>query len=286
MEIKTLQDTNITDLTIALNEAFSDYIVPVHWTEEAAALKFEGDNVDLSLSPGCFIDGKLCGFILHFVGRRNGRAMLWNGGTGVVPTQRGQGITSKLYDFILPSLINSNYAFTTLEVIDHNDPAIHIYQKNGFSRIRNLDCYKGRVDLIPPPKQIAFKSIDNINWKAFHTCRSWQPSFQNDDQKLKRMRAHIEVIGAYDKDLLVGYIIFNKNPEAGDVYQFAVKETYRKRGIGKSLFGLAAKDKTVPSKVINVDAAHRESFAFFKKIGFEDIGSQFEMIRTLEKAEE
>ena len=281
MKIKTLEHTPFPELVITFNEAFSDYIIPFQLDEAALIRRFKSDNIDLSLSPGYFVGGKLCGFIFHFVSEKEGSPIVWNGGTGVVPDQRGQSITTQLYDFILPVLRNKGFDQNILEVIEGNDPAVHTYLKNGFSIIRKLDCYKGEMIKTKPPERIHLKKIETINWPTFHFFRSWQPSFQNNDPKLNRFRAELEVIGAYDQNKLVGYIIFVKKAEAGDVYQFAVNENYRRRGIGRALFARAAEGKTVPLKIINVDAGHEASKAFFEKTGFEKTVSQFEMIKQL-----
>ncbi|MFT5165783.1 MAG: ribosomal protein S18 acetylase RimI-like enzyme [Saprospiraceae bacterium] len=281
MEIKTLEKSSLANLTTVFNEAFSDYIIPIQWTEAILSRKFKADNVDLSLSPGYFVDGKLCGFIFHFIGTREKSPVVWNGGTGVAPDQRGQGVTTKLYEFILPFMQESGFDRTVLEVIEGNNPAIHIYQKNGFSTTRKLDCYKGTIEAVAPPEGIFIKEINTINWKTFHSFRSWQPTFQNNDPKIDMFRNETEVIGAYDKDRLVGYIIGTKNRETGTVFQFAVKENYRNRGIGKALFARAGQGKKVHLNIINVDARHEASKVFFEKIGFEKTVSQFEMIKSL-----
>jgi ribosomal protein S18 acetylase RimI-like enzyme len=281
MEIKTLEKTSIADLTAAFNKAFSDYIIPIQWTEEILTKKFEVDNIDLSLSPGYFVNKQLCGFIFHFIGVREKIPVIWNGGTGVVPSHRGKGITTKLYDFIQPVLRSRGFTQTVLEVIEGNYPAIHIYEKNGFLILRKLDCYKGEIKKTFLANGIILKRIEKINWEVFHSFRSWQPTFQNNDSKLNLCKNEISIIGAYTEDQLVGYIIYAKNPEAGDVFQFAIKENYRKRGIGKALFAHASQEKTVLLKIINVDAADVASKAFFEKTAFEKTVSQFEMIKYL-----
>ncbi len=281
MQIKTLENTSLADLTAAFNEAFSDYIIPFQWTEEIAARKFKGDNIDLSLSPGFFVDGKLCGFIFHCIGKREGKPIVWNGGTGVVPTQRGKGLTTQLYNYIIPMLRNKGFDRTVLEVIEGNDPAIHVYKKNGFEQTRKLDCYKGELTDENGPDDLDFKMIDQIDWSVLETCRSWEPTFQNSNQKINILRDSMRVIGAFEKDKLLGYIIFDENSKDGNIFQFAVKESQRKRGIGKSLFAKAADGKSVPLKIINVDAGDQSSHDFFIKNGFQKTVSQFEMLKIL-----
>jgi len=161
MRIQTLQNSSVTVLTDAFNQAFSDYIVPLKLTDQAMKQKILCDQIDLNLSPGFFIEQKLCGFILHGVEICNGKKIAWNGGTGVIPSCRKQGITAKLYDFILPQLSKIGIAKSNLEVIQSNQPAIHIYRKIGFENVGELLCYKGNVSPCEAPKEIALAGSQN-----------------------------------------------------------------------------------------------------------------------------
>jgi len=95
------------------------------------------------------------------------------------------------------------------------------------------------------------------------------------------LRTGIQVTGAFRNDALVGYIAFEKSTDAGDVYQFAVNKEFREQGIGHALFTCAAARKTVPLKVINVDASHKPSIDFLEKIGFQRLVGQIEMVKDL-----
>lgn len=282
MKITTLENTSLATITKAFNRAFSDYIIPIQWTEQTLAQKITGDNIDLSLSPGCFVDGTLCGLIFHGIGQRDGQPIVWNGGTGVAPEQRGQGITTRLYEYIIPQLQAKGFQRTVLEVIVGNDPAIHLYKKNGFSISRRLMCYKGQpAEQIQLPENIRLENIEQPNWPLLHQFRSWQPTFQNDDRKIILLKEHIKLLGAFQDNKLVAYIAFDKNPDAGDIFQFAVDPDYRRQKIGTTLFHAVAQQKTVPLKIINVDARHSESITFFENIGFEKIVEQLEMLMNL-----
>jgi len=281
MPIRTLEKTDIPTITKAFNHAFSDYIIPMQMTEAMVARKFKGDQIDLNLSPGYFVDDELCGFIFHGIGKQDGQTVVWNGGTGVAPEHRGQGITSQLYKYILPVLQKNGYQQTVLEVIKGNDPAIHIYKKNGFDLVRQLECYKGKPAEGHLPQGVTFKTIEEIDWPMIHSLRTWRPTFQNNDHKIIAFREQVKIIGAFEQEVLLGYIMIVDKPDIGDVFQFAVKASHRKRGIGKSLFAKAAQDKSVPLKVINVDGGHEASNLFFEKIGFQKITTQFEMLKKI-----
>ena len=242
--------------------------------------KLLGEQIDLSVSPGFFVDGKLCGFILHGVGQRDDRKIIWNGGTGVVPEQRGQSITTQLYAFILPELRAGGYTRSVLEVIDANSKAIKIYEKVGFETTRSLLCFQGKVAPTGQPENVVLDEVRDIEWECQRRFWSWQPSFQNAEHKIARLRDKIRVVGAFVDKSLIGYIAFANESSSGNIYQFAVDTNFRCQGIGRALFGAASAGKSVPLSVINVDSSHRRSIDFLSNVGLKPTVSQIEM--TLE----
>ncbi len=284
LHFETLQNTPLSAITDAFNLAFSDYAIPFRMTDSTMLKKIKGDQIQLSLSPGCFADDKLCGFILHGIGRRLDQPIAWNGGTGVVPAQRRQGIATRLYEFILPSLRSRGFVESFLEVIDNNHKALHLYQRNGFEPIRKLRCFQGDVAVRPPPRlpgDIELKTTIEPDFGQLRAFWSWQPSFQNSEHKLLHLQNEVEVVVAYKDKMPIGYIAFESALDAGNVFQFAVDENHRNKGIGSALFAMAAAEKTVPLRVINVDASHVPSNVFLEKIGLQQTVCQIEMVGKL-----
>ncbi len=287
MTITQLSNFSVAELTETFNVAFSDYIVPFKITEDQLAEKLRTANIQLDLSPGAVVDDKLVGFIWHGLGWREGKTVIWNGGTGVVPDQRGKGITGKLYDYILPMLKERGYERSVLEVIIGNDPAIHTYQKKGFEIVRTLDCFRAKAtpstggtikDVARPKKELAQRILNRpYDWSAFHQLRSWQPTYQNDDARMDLLGEQVKAVGAFLKNELVGYILFDARIDRGDIYQFGVHPDFRQQGVGRYLFEIAESGKSVPLKVINVDAAHTPSLSFFQHLNFERTIGQYEM---------
>lgn len=277
MKIRTLQNASLSILTDAFNKAFSDYLIPFQLTEDEMGKKIQGDQIDLSLSPGCFVDEELCGFIFHGIVLRDGKRNAWNGGTGVIPRCRGQGIASQLYDFIIPLLKDRAVVESTLEVIDENKSAIHVYQRCGFETVRELLCYKGVATRSDRPQDVELRTIGEVDWDRLHGFWSWKPTFQNAEHKISQLRDEIEIIGAYKNELLVGYIAFANDLKSGNVYQFAVDEKARGSGVGLALFSRAMEGKTVPLSVVNVDASHLPTIGFLETIGLQRTVRQMEM---------
>ncbi|MEM7573124.1 MAG: GNAT family N-acetyltransferase [Bacteroidota bacterium] len=104
--------------------------------KEQLKAKIEIENIDLDISVGAFDNGKLVGFILHGFRRINGRNLVYNGGTGVLPEKRGNNLTIRMYNFILPFFHKLKIHSLQLEVISNNLYAINAYKKVGFSYLR------------------------------------------------------------------------------------------------------------------------------------------------------
>ena len=95
IEIKTLEGVSFDQIEEVFNLSFSDYYFKIHFTKKQLEDKFEHENGMLELSVGAFENKKLVGFILHFYAVEKGEKVVYNGGTGVIPSKRGQGLAKK-----------------------------------------------------------------------------------------------------------------------------------------------------------------------------------------------
>jgi hypothetical protein len=76
MEVKSLENTEISELATVFNQSFSDYIVPLKITIEQLENKIKSDNIKLKFSVGAFENNRLIGFILHGFNFANGNNKL------------------------------------------------------------------------------------------------------------------------------------------------------------------------------------------------------------------
>lgn len=275
MELKTLEKINNKNILHAFNESFSDYFIPFKLTQEQLISKVLVDKIDLSLSVGVFENGELIAFILHGFDNINGEKVAYNGGTGVVPKKRGSGLTKKMYSFIFPILKKKGVNRIILEVITKNIQAIKSYEKSGFKIIRELVCYKGRLDSEKFRRDIEIKKLKNYQWKLLESFWDFRPTWQNSNNVLNKLKSSNISLGAYVKNELVGYAIYN--PNNSRILQITTDKRYRRKGIASNLLFELKKQNGGTFSIINVDKSSEDTVRFFKTLGFENYIEQFEM---------
>lgn len=278
IDIQSLENVSLTDLVQVFNESFADYVVPLQLTESLLAAKLQSENIQLGYSAGVFVQGRPVGFILTGIDTIKSVPVAYNAGTGVIPSHRGHGLTAKMYDFLLPMFQKRGLQQCLLEVIQTNPRAVAVYQKKGFTIMRRLVCFKGRVNTTPLPDVITIvdgqlHEIDDRFWDS-------QPSYQHTVAAIQRDAASHRLVKAMVNDTLAGYIVYAT--ATGRIKQSAVAPAYRRQGIGRALFTHV--QSMLPDKelaVINVDATDTGSIAFLQAIGLPVMVEQYEMERPV-----
>ncbi len=275
MKIRTLSGTSIEQITATFNLAFSDYFVPVHLTAEQLGAKMKSDNVNLDYSVGVFENEELIALILHGTDVIDNKHVVYNGGTGVIPSQRGQGLTKQMYGFILPALKDKGIDYLVLEVISTNIQAIKSYKKTGYTVSRILKCYKGIVNIEDKTKDIDIRPLSDYDRTSMQSFRDFIPTWQNSMRAAEEMKAANKSFGAYVDKQLAGYIIYSPNSKR--IQQIAVDKSFRRRGIASALISVMAKDTNNEVSVVNIEDGSEPINAFLRKIGLENYLDQLEM---------
>src|SRR5690606_28639421 len=180
MQIRTLTIDDVEDLLKAINTAFADYIVPYQLNKEQLMAKIASENIQMEKSVGVFEEGSLIAFMMHGVREQNGHTVIYNAGTGVLPEYRGQGLVSRMYNYILPYLKECQVKRIVLEVIETNKSAIQAYEKNGFFVKRKLLCFAGKIQTNAMSNIASIQIIDNFSFDAFESFWDVRPSWQSD----------------------------------------------------------------------------------------------------------
>ncbi len=279
MEFKTLTGVTQKEILDVFNLSFSDYFVPFKLTLEQLATKMVADNVDLNLSVGVFDHKKLIAFILHGFSDIDGQKILYNGGTGVIPIHRGQALTQRMYEFILPMIKEKQIETLMLEVISQNIQAIKSYQRVGYTRVRSLACYRGTLKDLPINNELEIKKIKQYDWKKMQSFWDVTPTAQNSIQAINELNSMLLCCGGFFNNQLVGYVVYN--PTTKRLPQIAIHKAFRGRRIATTLLQYL-RSKFDPSLVvINVDKRNQPINDFFEKVGLECFLEQMEMKREM-----
>lgn len=281
MNFKSLENVDSKDILNVFNESFADYFVPFKLTEEQLVSKMTSDKINFDLSVGVFDNEKLIAFILHGFDTIDNQKVVNNGGTGVLPNYRGQGITRKMYDFALPILKESEVDKIVLEVIKENIPAIKSYEKAGFKTTRALACFKGVFNPENSNTVIETTELHNYDWNVMESFWDIHPTWQNSKNVLNHLKKDNLSLAAYINNQLVGYCIYN--PKNKQIQQVAIHKSYRRKGIATKLITNLAEQYGNAFSVINVDKKAIPLISFFESLGFECFIEQLEMELYLKK---
>ncbi|WP_343530630.1 GNAT family N-acetyltransferase [Pedobacter sp.] len=279
MTVKTLADIDIPQIAEAINQSFSDYIVPFQLNAEQLQYKIIQEDVKLDLSVGVFDGEALVGLMLHGLRKNEDHLVAYNAATGIIPTYRGKRLVSKMYDLLVPKLKELQVQKMVLEVIEGNDPAIKAYEKMGYTISRKLVCFSGTVQVDETPKEISIKEATTFQWNKWLSFWDIQPSWQNAVQSAENSKAISKALEAYLDSELVGYLIYN--PNSKKVNQFAVSASHRQKGIATALFSHLQQVLNSEIYVYNIDGASPACISFLTALGLKEKVNQFEMERAV-----
>jgi ribosomal protein S18 acetylase RimI-like enzyme len=281
MEFNTLKGIETKDILHVFNESFSDYFIPFQLTEEQLDSKMLADKVNLNLSVGVFENGNLIAFILHGFDKINSEKIIYNAGTGVIPKKRGSGFTKQMYHFILPVLKEKGINKLFLEVIAENIQAVKSYEKSGYKIERELSCYKGEISISNINNNLEINKLQDYNWNLMQSFWDISPTWQNSNNVVNELRNTNISLGAYIKNQLVGYIIYNPNNKR--LQQIAINKNFRQRKIASTLMWKLIEKYGNTFSIINVDKSSKSVNTFLTKIGFEKNLEQLEMKLQFDK---
>ncbi|HMT09764.1 MAG TPA: GNAT family N-acetyltransferase [Pyrinomonadaceae bacterium] len=266
LQLNTLEYVSRDELAAVLNAVFADYFVKIELDQDQLDDKIALERIDLTMSAGAFSSGKLVGFILIGIAGESS----YNGGTGVLPEFRGNGVTAKMYEFIRPRRRAASIRTQTLEVIRENTAAIMAYQKIGFARSRTLACFSGRVNISRVNNFVELRPLDDIDENVVAAFYNFSPSWQNSLAAFRVRTVNHSLLGAYLHGELVGFLIHSGQR----VKQFAVASQHRGCGIGKTLFSRFAGQRI---SITNIDKCDMATCSFLGNLGLKLFLEQYEM---------
>ncbi len=279
MQIRSLTGLSLEAITEAFNAAFSDYVIHFQLTPAEMAFRMRMCSMDMDWSVGCFEGEELVGFILSGYRITEHRPTLYNGGTGVIPAFRGQRLTQRMYDYLIPKAESAGIRRQVLEVINTNQKAYRAYEVSGFHTSRTLDYWNGpRPAIASKVPGIGFKKMDSISWQQVLPWWEIQPAWPAQIAALESNWAEMVPVGAFMEDELVGYAVLL--PKPGRFYHICVRPDMRRRGIGRALFGFTmVYSDSEKMNLPNVDGSSAACDAFARSLGMKRDVRQWEMVR-------
>lgn len=83
------------------------------------------------------------------------------------------------------------------------------------------------------------------------------------------------ILGAYQEETLIGYVIFYYVLDEGEIARIAVSPAYRRQGVADKIFtGLLdfCVEKNIERILLDVRISNEAAISFYRKLGFADDG--------------
>jgi len=270
MTVKNLSTISFNELLDCFLLAFENYFVKMPSDRNYYKERWKAANVDYNLSYGLFDKGKLVGFIIHAIDKRNGIVTAFNTATGVIPEYRGKKIVKSIYNYALQDLAKHGIQKSTLEVITKNNIAIKAYEGVGFKISKNFKCFEGEIKIENDEEfeveQIALK---NINWNTLPNQQYYSWDFQK-ETLLKGNNSFFQVLRNKKPESF--FII---NSDTNYIAQFDVLHT-KNKGWNR-LFTAINKQVSGNIKIINVDERLEDKLNCINSIGLKHLVDQYEL---------
>lgn len=275
-QFKTLEGTSWQQITECFLLAFSDYYFPANMTALQLQKQLEKSGADLTLSFGAFEEETMVGFIFNACSFYNGEKAVFDVGTGVVPAHRGNHVFSGMFRFALEELSRQKIDAYYLEVLQQNEKAVAIYQRQGFLTEREYLVLKAG-------KSSGAKAETEITDVPFPSPRCLaenltliKPCFEHSTAILERNPQLSRVCYIQREETVTAFCVYAK--DTGAVLQLG----YESLEDVKQLIQQLALDH--PGLVVkNLDCSAKEVADLFFSLGFQELTKQYEMKRPISR---
>ena len=283
IEIKSLGKTNFETIFKAFNQAFADYEMQLNYDELKTMCKRRGFNPDLSFAA--FEGEDIVAFTLNGIGNFNNKKMAYDTGTGTLKEYRGKGLATQIFEYSIPYLKEANITHYLLEVLQHNEKAVSVYQNIGFEVTREFNYFiwaneEIKNEIKNTKTDYFIMEVGIVNELGVGDYWDFKPSWQNSFESIQRTDDDFVVLCAFIDQKRVGYCVFE--PKSGDIAQIAVAKAFRRKGIASSLLHEASKyNQNTKTKLINTETSCNSIVEFLKAKNIGITGKQFEMIKKI-----
>ncbi len=139
--IKRLCDCPLQDVILAWNEGFEGYFIKMNFSVGQLMKRMVEEELSAEHSIILYDGKRPIGIVLNGIREADGMKRAWNGGTGIAPAYRKKGLGRLAITECIRIYEQENVVSATLEAIEENHPAIHLYEKMGYKQIGRLMNY-------------------------------------------------------------------------------------------------------------------------------------------------
>lgn len=280
MDYRPLNDIPLKTLHTVFSKAFADYPVDMRMPLSRFMSMLNGNGFDAETSVGAFDGERLVGFIFCAPRRYLGKNSLYDCGTGVLPSYRGQGVAGSMLTYLRENVPAERLV---LEVIQSNVPAVQLYERHGFNIIRELDCLYADAAMLRVEAKMPVTLMDKLPDVFLAQARelwNYAPSWQNSIVSiLQQEETYLSAVIA-DGTFLIGYATMQR--ASGSIAQIAVRPEYRGLAVGQTLiYALSTQAESARLYCINVDTRDSVSLRALSAWGFDSYVTQYEMALSL-----
>ncbi|MCC5945302.1 MAG: GNAT family N-acetyltransferase [Bernardetiaceae bacterium] len=283
MEYRAFQTSDFDALLVCFKDSFKNYGAELRLTLPILQRRFARMGVVGAHSVLAFDGKQLVGFIITALSDYEGKLIAYNAGTGLLPSYRRRGIAKVMYQKVIDEL-PAQTSGCLLEVLEGNRPAIHFYEKMGFSVRRYLRCF-----MRTPQSFILYKDIFPLKISTSDSILPeleqaicfephLLPSFQHSLPVLQRNPAE-RFFYVWHRENLVAYLSLNTLDS--HISQLWVDKAYRRQGIATALLAEAYHEGYSRLSALNVSAENTDMLAFLEKNDFYNSVNQYEMYLAL-----
>lgn len=183
MELVPADSLELEALTELFNAGYSDYFVPLRLDAKGLEFTVAVTDIDLAASRVALEDGEPAAFAVLALRGDEG----WIGGMGTVPARRRRGLGRAALEAVLVEARSRGLASVRLEVIEQNKPARRLYDKLGFTHVRDLGIWI--LDGAPPQVTHAQPAPVDDAHAWIQANRTASEPWQRADETLEHMQA-------------------------------------------------------------------------------------------------
>ena len=207
------------ELAEIFTAGYADYYTPFSVDEEAFRFMSAIWDDDLDASRVALVDGEPAGICKLAIRGDRG----WIAGIGISLPHRGRGVGEELMRGVIDVARDRGLRELWLEVLVQNQPAIRLYEKLGFERVRELEVWT-LDDLVVQEHEVRPVALAEAQARIRHERTEREP-WQRADETV----AHLDGVEALESE--GGAVVFRTKGGRTSLFQAVATDEAAARGL-------------------------------------------------------